>query len=80
MSQSPIPKAVHTKSRDLFARAEKSIPGGVNSPARAFRSVGGDPVFIERGEALTSTMSMETPTLISSDRGGHCCWDIATRP
>ncbi len=50
MSQSPIPNAVHTKSRDLFARAEKSIPGGVNSPARAFRSVGGDPVFIERGE------------------------------
>ena len=50
MSQPPATNAVHTKSRDLFARAEKSIPGGVNSPARAFRSVGGDPIFIERGE------------------------------
>ena len=39
-----------TKSEALFRRAEASIPGGVNSPARAFRSVGGDPVFIERGE------------------------------
>ena len=33
-----------------FARAVKSIPGGVNSPARAFGAVGGTPVFIERGE------------------------------
>src|SRR5690606_32748567 len=31
-------------------RAQKSIPGGVNSPVRAFRSVGGTPRFIERGE------------------------------
>ena len=50
MSQPPTPNLRHTKSRALFARAEKSIPGGVNSPARAFRSVGGDPIFIERGE------------------------------
>ena len=39
-----------TKSQKLFERAQASIPGGVNSPARAFRSVGGTPVFIERGE------------------------------
>jgi glutamate-1-semialdehyde 2,1-aminomutase len=39
-----------TKSRALFARAEKLLPGGVNSPVRAFRYVGGDPLFIERGE------------------------------
>ena len=38
------------KSQHLFERAQASIPGGVNSPARAFRSVGGTPVFIERGE------------------------------
>jgi glutamate-1-semialdehyde 2,1-aminomutase len=38
------------KSQKLFERAQASIPGGVNSPARAFRSVGGTPVFIERGE------------------------------
>jgi len=40
----------HTKSQSLFERAQNAIPGGVNSPARAFRSVGGDPPFIERGE------------------------------
>jgi glutamate-1-semialdehyde 2,1-aminomutase len=36
-------------SQALFARAQKHIPGGVNSPVRAFRAVGGDPVFIRRG-------------------------------
>jgi glutamate-1-semialdehyde 2,1-aminomutase len=36
------------KSRELFARAQRAIPGGVNSPVRAFRAVGGEPVFIER--------------------------------
>lgn len=34
------------KNNDLFARAAKVIPGGVNSPVRAFRSVGGTPLFI----------------------------------
>jgi len=37
-----------TRSHDLFAAAQRHIPGGVNSPVRAFRSVGGDPVFFER--------------------------------
>ena len=40
----------HFGSEALFARAQKSIPGGVNSPVRAFRSVGGTPPFIVRGE------------------------------
>jgi glutamate-1-semialdehyde 2,1-aminomutase len=35
------------KSKALFERAKHSIPGGVNSPVRAFKSVGGDPVFIQ---------------------------------
>jgi glutamate-1-semialdehyde 2,1-aminomutase len=37
------------KSKQLFAEAKKYIPGGVNSPVRAFKSVGGDPLFISRG-------------------------------
>ncbi len=37
-------------SRQLQTRAEQLIPGGVNSPVRAFRSVGGDPPFIVRGQ------------------------------
>ena len=39
-----------SRSEDLFARAQELIPGGVNSPVRAFRSVGGTPPFIARGE------------------------------
>lgn len=38
------------KSKSLLERAAKSIPGGVNSPVRAFKSVGGTPPFIERAE------------------------------
>ncbi|MDX2152283.1 MAG: glutamate-1-semialdehyde 2,1-aminomutase [Bryobacteraceae bacterium] len=38
-----------TQSETLFARAQRAIPGGVNSPVRAFRSVGGSPAFIARG-------------------------------
>ena len=37
-------------SRALFARAQKRIPGGVNSPARAFARVGGEPFFVARGD------------------------------
>ena len=38
------------RSKILFARAQKRIPGGVNSPVRAFRSVGGNPRFIRSGK------------------------------
>ena len=37
-------------SNDLFEKAKKYFPGGVNSPVRAFRSVGGSPLFIKRGK------------------------------
>jgi len=37
-------------SHELFALAQRHIPGGVNSPVRAFKGVGGDPVFIDRAE------------------------------
>jgi glutamate-1-semialdehyde 2,1-aminomutase len=40
----------HTKSESLFLRAQELIPGGVNSPVRAFKSVGGNPPFIAQGE------------------------------
>jgi glutamate-1-semialdehyde 2,1-aminomutase len=39
-----------TTNNELFARACNVIPGGVNSPVRAFRSVGGEPYFVARGE------------------------------
>lgn len=39
-----------TRSHQLFGAAKQHIPGGVNSPVRAFRGVGGEPVFFKRGE------------------------------
>src|SRR5437762_7715774 len=39
-----------TKSEELFAEALKHIPGGVNSPVRAFRAVGGQPFFVNRAK------------------------------
>ncbi|WP_296269308.1 glutamate-1-semialdehyde 2,1-aminomutase [Pseudomonas sp. UBA6562] len=39
-----------SRSEDLFAQAQKHIPGGVNSPVRAFRSVGGTPLFFKHAE------------------------------
>src|SRR3989449_2092694 len=45
----PRLKRERKRSREIFERAEKVLVGGVNSPVRAFRSVGGDPLIIERG-------------------------------
>src|SRR5579885_1377069 len=57
------------QSEELFARAQKVIPGGVNSPVRAFRAVGGKPIFISRGEG---------PRLIDEDGNQYidyiCSW------
>jgi glutamate-1-semialdehyde 2,1-aminomutase len=43
-------KPTRDRSREAFERACRVIPGGVNSPARAFGAVGGQPLFIDRGE------------------------------
>ena len=40
----------HDKSRAIFAKAKQLMPGGVNSPARAFGAVGGDPIVFESAE------------------------------
>ena len=40
----------HEKSQQLFEKAKRIMPGGVNSPVRAFKSVGGEPFFVERAE------------------------------
>ncbi len=42
-----------TASKKLFAQAQRVIPGGVNSPVRAFRSVGGSPLFIKRANGAS---------------------------
>ena len=45
----PSTRRNNRRSREIFAEAEKVLVGGVNSPVRAFRSVGGEPLIIERG-------------------------------
>lgn len=46
---------IFTESIAAFERAQKSIPGGVNSPVRAFKSVGLNPVFVEKAKGTTIT-------------------------
>ena len=52
---SPTSTANHTRSQALQQRAERYFPGGVNSPVRAFRAVGGAPPFLERAEGAWLT-------------------------
>src|SRR3712207_6536097 len=44
-----------TKSAALYERAVRYLPGGVNSPVRAMRSIGRDPIFMDRGEGAEIT-------------------------
>src|SRR4028118_629381 len=46
---------ITNKSEELFSRAQELLPGGVNSPVRAFRSVGGDPRFIASAKGAMMT-------------------------
>lgn len=57
-----------TKSKTLFNEAKKHIPGGVNSPVRAFNSVGGDPLFIKsaKGAIIRDVDNNEFIDLINS--------------
>lgn len=55
----------------LFDRAQESIPGGVNSPVRAFRSVGGAPRFIKKLSDLTCMTSRINALLITLALGAR---------
>src|SRR5215475_8344216 len=46
----PSPKSKRARSAEIFSRAEQVLVGGVNSPVRAFRSVGGGALIVERGQ------------------------------
>jgi glutamate-1-semialdehyde 2,1-aminomutase len=59
------------RSRDLFTAARQVIPGGVDSPVRAFRAVGGQPLFIERGQG---------PYLFDADGNGYIDYVLSWGP
>jgi glutamate-1-semialdehyde 2,1-aminomutase len=54
---------IKEKSKAAFQKAQTFIPGGVNSPVRAFKAVGGDPLFIEKAEGAY---------LYDIDGNNHC--------
>ena len=64
---------MYDRSRALFERSQQVIPGGVNSPVRAFRAVGGTPVFFREGRGAWT---------ISGRRKPEHCWRTSpiTRP
>ena len=59
------------QSARLFAQAKTLIPGGVNSPVRACRSVGCDPLFVRRAEGCLITDVDGNNSSISSAPGGQ---------
>ena len=69
-----------SKSENLYNAARELIPGGVNSPVRAFTGVGGTPLFIDVRMAPTCTMSMVKLISIMSVPGAQWCWVTTIRP
>ena len=69
------------KSNDLFETAKKYIPGGVNSPVRAFRSVGGTPFFTKRAEGpfLYTADDERLTDFVSAHGVPHCMGTITQR-
>ena len=57
-----------TTNADLFARAQAAIPGGVNSPVRAFRSVGGTPRFLVSARGIRHRLD-DARVGVAEDRG-----------
>ena len=68
---------VTTRSLALWEEALDLIPGGVNSPVRAFKSVGGSPIFFERGEgawliSTTGERYLDFTSGVAVNALGHC--------
>ena len=67
---------IYNKSIKAFKDSKGLIPGGVNSPVRAFKSVNCDPVFLIMVMEVNFMISTETSTLIASHLGGHLSLDM----
>ena len=68
-----------TRSEALWERARKVIPGGVNSPVRAFKSVSGTPRFIKRGEGpwlKDADGNRWSANVVQIERTGSSKWRI----
>ncbi|EGR65177.1 glutamate-1-semialdehyde aminotransferase [Escherichia coli O104:H4 str. 01-09591] len=68
-----------SKSENLYSAARELIPGGVNSPVRAFTGVGGTPLFIEKADGAYLYDVDGKAISIMSVPGGRWCWAITIR-
>lgn len=68
-----------SKSENLYHTARELIPGGVNSPVRAFTGVGGTPLFIERADGAYLYDVDGRPISIMSAHGVRWCWATTIR-
>ena len=69
-----------SKSENLYNAARELIPGGVNSPVRAFTGVGGTPLFIERADGAYLYDVDGKAYIDYSAPGAQWCWVITIRP
>ena len=53
-----------SRSHALFTRAQALMPGGVNSPVRAFKSVGGEPFFVQSAEGAYRSRNHDRPSFV----------------
>ena len=69
---------MHDRSRSLFERSLELIPGGVNSPVRAFKAVGGSPHFIARasGARITDIDGRPIPAAYRQEIGGIRLYEL----
>ncbi|KJF77263.1 glutamate-1-semialdehyde 2,1-aminomutase [Morganella morganii] len=69
-----------SRSENLYTEAQHFIPGGVNSPVRAFNGVGGTPLFIERANGAYIYDVDGKAYIDYVAPGGRWYWGIITRP
>ena len=67
-----------SRSETLFANAQKHIPGGVNSPVRAFKSVGGTPLFFKHAEGAYVIDEDDKRYVDYVGSWGPTAWPVAT--
>ncbi len=66
----------YERSSALFRAAFKVLPGGVNSPVRAFKAVGGTPVFVKEAKGAYFLMRTEIVLSTLSPPGARCSLDM----
>ena len=70
-AKNAVSNAATNLNQRLYERAQRVIPGGVNSPVRAFRAVGGTPRFVQRAQGRIFGMPMAAAILITLVLGGR---------